>query len=166
MKVNATAVTLLKGTSLKLICRSLLGTVSAACTNVACAALVCTIQLHYVASDLPKTFKLDTRFGDDVGLGKEIKVPIAITGLLDDWTHCSLLASHGDSDPKLVAEGYRYGSLQLQCEGKNNVFVRSFLANYLPGDEGLVHGEARIVDGFSGNALQIESRCVFKKGTV
>lgn len=164
MKVNAAAVTNVKGTRLKLICRSSLWTLSAACTNVACAALVCTIQLHYVPSDLSKSFELDTRCGDDVGLGKEIKVPIAITGLLDDWTHCSLLASHGDSDPKLVAEGYRYGSLQLQCEGKNHVFVRSFLANFLPGDEGLVHGETRIVDGYSGKAIQIDTSCTFQAG--
>jgi hypothetical protein len=144
--------------------RILIVMLSAAYTKAACAALVCIVQLLYEPSALSKTIKLDTRFGDDASLGKQIEVSLTTTGLLDDWSSCLLLATHGDSDPKRVEEGYRYGSLQLQCEGKNNVFVRSFLANFLPGDEGLVHGETRIVDGYSGKAIQIETSCTFHAG--
>lgn len=147
-----------------MIYRFLLAMLSAAHTKVACAALVCSVQLLYEPSALSKTIKLDTRFGDDVSLGKQIEVSLATAGLLDDWSSCLLLATHGDSDLKRVDEGYRYGSLQMQCEGKNNVFVRSFLANFLPGDEGLVHGETRIVDGYSGKAIQVETSCIFRKG--
>lgn len=47
---------------------------------------------------------------------------------------------------------------------RNHRFVGPFFANFLPGDEGNVHGEARIVDGYSGKALQIATTCTFQKG--
>ena len=132
--------------------------------NAASAALTCTVQLEYIPSHLSKMIEFDTKRGDVAPLGRSIDIPVAADGLLDDWSDCRLFAHQGDSDPRRVREQYRYGSLQLKCEGKSNVFVRSFLANFLPGDEGLVHGEARIVDGYSGKALQIQSTCVFEKG--
>jgi len=144
--------------------RSFLFLLSLSACNAASAALTCHVHLEYSPSYLSKMIEFDTMRGEVAPLGMSIDIPVATDGVLDDWTACRLFAHHGDSDPRRVRKQYRYGSLQLQCEGKSNVFVRSFLANFLPGDEGLVHGEARIVDGYSGKALQVKSSCVFERG--